>query len=317
MGKNIVENNVIEIHNIEDLRKLFINADVIAVNALSNVFTQIEADLFLGVRYEPLLINDFMNTYFDDLVNICVKMAAYLNLRIHIQCTEGSYDTKFGFTILPILKNGESKYMLDVISFYEYPDCPLDVKILADFKARWSAISNGCIKDYKSILIELRKLTGLSQADFALKYGITPGTYAHWEQGNRVPPSYVVNMLYKLVTMETVNKNRNTTVVDVLYKLSTEYGNIALCQISIDYYANGKCVESSSSSMSLHDFLMTHGNINVSDYEFKKVGVGASITVCVGDVQGSAKLSESDINSVIALCECREVGHFNISTLDN
>ena len=46
---------------------------------------------------------------------------------------------------------------------------------------------------------ELRQKTGLSQSQFAKKYHIPLKTLQFWEQGRRVPPSYVVWLLRKVV----------------------------------------------------------------------------------------------------------------------
>lgn len=43
----------------------------------------------------------------------------------------------------------------------------------------------------------LRHQTGLTQAAFAKKYGIPLSTLQHWEQGHRIPPDYVVNLISK------------------------------------------------------------------------------------------------------------------------
>lgn len=42
---------------------------------------------------------------------------------------------------------------------------------------------------------ELRTLTGVSQSKFAKMFHIPVGTLAHWEQGIRKPPEYVVYMM--------------------------------------------------------------------------------------------------------------------------
>lgn len=52
------------------------------------------------------------------------------------------------------------------------------------------------------VIKELRKITGLSQAEFAKKFHIPVGTLAHWEQEIRTPPEYVVYMIAKIVYSE-------------------------------------------------------------------------------------------------------------------
>lgn len=46
---------------------------------------------------------------------------------------------------------------------------------------------------------ELRHLSGLSQRAFGEKYKIPVRTLQHWEAGERVPPEYVVELLYRVV----------------------------------------------------------------------------------------------------------------------
>lgn len=46
---------------------------------------------------------------------------------------------------------------------------------------------------------ELRKLTGLSQTAFGEKYDIPMRTIQNWEKGVRVPPTYVVKLLERVV----------------------------------------------------------------------------------------------------------------------
>jgi putative transcriptional regulator len=54
---------------------------------------------------------------------------------------------------------------------------------------------------------ELRKSTNLSQSKFAKKFGVSVGTLAHWEQGVRTPPSYVVSMMETILEYEKKKKN--------------------------------------------------------------------------------------------------------------
>ena len=46
---------------------------------------------------------------------------------------------------------------------------------------------------------ELRKLTGLSQTAFGEKYDIPMRTIQNWEKGVRVPPTYVLKLLERVV----------------------------------------------------------------------------------------------------------------------
>ena len=47
---------------------------------------------------------------------------------------------------------------------------------------------------------ELRKITGLSQEMFSMKYGIPRRTLEDWESGKRTPPDYVKDMLKLIIT---------------------------------------------------------------------------------------------------------------------
>ena len=42
---------------------------------------------------------------------------------------------------------------------------------------------------------ELRKRTGLSQARFAEKYGMSRRTLQNWEEGSRNPAKYILDLL--------------------------------------------------------------------------------------------------------------------------
>ena len=46
---------------------------------------------------------------------------------------------------------------------------------------------------------ELRTLTGLSQTAFGEKYDIPMRTIQNWEKGVRVPPTYVLKLLERVV----------------------------------------------------------------------------------------------------------------------
>lgn len=54
---------------------------------------------------------------------------------------------------------------------------------------------------------ELRAKTGMSQKAFAEYFGIPIRTVQDWEQGNRKPPSYVVEMLGRVLDNEYFDKN--------------------------------------------------------------------------------------------------------------
>lgn len=48
-------------------------------------------------------------------------------------------------------------------------------------------------------IVELRKMTGLSQDRFAERFEIPAGTVRNWEQGRTKPPEYVLKMLEKMI----------------------------------------------------------------------------------------------------------------------
>ena len=57
---------------------------------------------------------------------------------------------------------------------------------------------------------ELRKVSGLSQTMFAEKFEIPTSTLQDWEHNRRTPPTYVVSMIDKILSLEIEDKKRNT-----------------------------------------------------------------------------------------------------------
>ena len=57
------------------------------------------------------------------------------------------------------------------------------------------------------LIKELRKITGLSQSEFAKKFHIPVGTLAHWEQEIRTPPDYVIYMMTRIIYFEREKYN--------------------------------------------------------------------------------------------------------------
>ena len=49
---------------------------------------------------------------------------------------------------------------------------------------------------------ELRESTGMSQSEFAVYFGIPTGTLKGWEQGRRQAPSYIVEMMKRILDNE-------------------------------------------------------------------------------------------------------------------
>ena len=56
---------------------------------------------------------------------------------------------------------------------------------------------------------ELRFHTGLSQSKFAAMFGIPVSTLKDWEQERRTPPSYVVNMIKKILELQGILPDDN------------------------------------------------------------------------------------------------------------
>ena len=52
---------------------------------------------------------------------------------------------------------------------------------------------------------ELRKITGLSQAKFAKHVDIPVSTLQDWEHKRRIPPTYIVLMMKKILESEGYN----------------------------------------------------------------------------------------------------------------
>lgn len=56
---------------------------------------------------------------------------------------------------------------------------------------------------------EMRKMTGLSQSQFAAMFNIPKGTFQAWEQGRQQPPAYVTSMMERILQMEKPAENFN------------------------------------------------------------------------------------------------------------
>ena len=59
----------------------------------------------------------------------------------------------------------------------------------------------------------MRNSLGDTQAEFARRYQIPLRTVQNWENGVRVPPEYVMNLLENRVKMDLIN--RKTSVLPV------------------------------------------------------------------------------------------------------
>lgn len=51
-------------------------------------------------------------------------------------------------------------------------------------------------------ITELRVERGLSQSQFAKRIGIPVGTLQNWEQGKRTPPTYVLDLIERVLRAE-------------------------------------------------------------------------------------------------------------------
>ena len=49
---------------------------------------------------------------------------------------------------------------------------------------------------------ELRKMLGLSQKDFALRFGFNLRTYQEWEQGRASAPVYLEQLVKRLIVLK-------------------------------------------------------------------------------------------------------------------
>jgi DNA-binding transcriptional regulator YiaG len=58
----------------------------------------------------------------------------------------------------------------------------------------------------KDILKNLRAKTKLSQAKFSNHFNIPLHTYECWEMGIRKPPTYVIEMMTKIIEYESMEK---------------------------------------------------------------------------------------------------------------
>lgn len=61
---------------------------------------------------------------------------------------------------------------------------------------------------YLSETAQIRAILGLSQADFAKKYGIPKRTIEEWDRGTRKPPQYVIELLKRVVAEDSKEMER-------------------------------------------------------------------------------------------------------------
>lgn len=57
---------------------------------------------------------------------------------------------------------------------------------------------------------EMRKSLGLSQSEYAAKFGMSKRTLENWEQGRTTPPDYVVYMMQQICELEKMVSGHET-----------------------------------------------------------------------------------------------------------
>jgi len=63
-------------------------------------------------------------------------------------------------------------------------------------------------EEQKKDIKDIRKTADLTQREFAETYGIPIGTLQHWEAGERKPPKYVLQLLWRVVQADTEEKKK-------------------------------------------------------------------------------------------------------------
>lgn len=57
--------------------------------------------------------------------------------------------------------------------------------------------------------IEIRKILGISRAEFGRRYGIPIRTLEDWDHGRRKPPEWVLTLLQRVVTIDAEAEKEN------------------------------------------------------------------------------------------------------------
>lgn len=65
---------------------------------------------------------------------------------------------------------------------------------------------DGNYDEIEFLLKNIRERTGLNQTKFAKKFGIPLRTYQSWENGEKPPKDYVIDMIGRIVELESINK---------------------------------------------------------------------------------------------------------------
>lgn len=58
-------------------------------------------------------------------------------------------------------------------------------------------------------ITQIREMTGLSQGKFAQFFNISVRTVQDWEQGRRVPPPYIPDMMLRILEHEFFSKSES------------------------------------------------------------------------------------------------------------
>lgn len=72
----------------------------------------------------------------------------------------------------------------------------LEENLIKKSECKYLCVINNSIK-------ELRMSTGMSQLEFANHYGIPVRTLQEWEQGRSNPPSYLVDLIKRIMELES------------------------------------------------------------------------------------------------------------------
>lgn len=85
-------------------------------------------------------------------------------------------------------------------------------------------------RNAQNYIANLRKQTGLSQAEFAKKFHISKGTLANWEQGLRTPPEYVPFLIEALLKQEEALNNISSRILEEKNRDRSGYYSDEVCQ---------------------------------------------------------------------------------------
>lgn len=81
------------------------------------------------------------------------------------------------------------------ITRYEMEPFLLEEKLIKKSECKYLWVNNS--------IKELRMSTGMSQLEFANHYGIPVRTLQEWEQGRSNPPNYLVDLIKRIIELES------------------------------------------------------------------------------------------------------------------